>query len=200
MPSHGAVSTCSTHVVPMVLWVSGPKLLENIRSLNTKSRTLHSEPLKPCQPGHRMIVSVMWSAMWGYSQLWRCYMKPGGLLVLWGCFPISLTWEPERDFRGSHRFHNQESPLQWNVNSTREADLVCCVHCCMHSTGYIVDSQLISENEWMNELHVAKPTSIGLEPSSPQKFASAVYNNWAHSASGHTRPLLNILLNLLDLN
>lgn len=46
----------------------------------------------------------------------------------------------------------------------------------------------------MNELHVAKPTSVGLEPSSPQNFASIVYNNWAHSASA------NILLNLPDLN
>lgn len=40
----------------------------------------------------------------------------------------------------------------------------------------------------MNELHVAKPTSVSLEPSSPQKFASAVYNNWAHSASAEYPP------------
>ena len=59
MPLHGAVSARSTRVIPVLLWVGGPKLLENIRSLNTKSRTLHSEPLEPRQPGHKMIVSVM---------------------------------------------------------------------------------------------------------------------------------------------
>lgn len=83
MPTHMAVSTCATHVFPLLLWVSGLKLEENVLSLNAMSQTLlplrafettSAWTLDDHQPDVISCVRVQ-SAV-------KVCIKPGSLLVL----------------------------------------------------------------------------------------------------------------------